>query len=203
MGYTIKGNMTGVAAYPQVGLGNIAIVHKQMWEKLEKLIPYLEENDRYIKVFDAYRPPEAQILMKKIIPIDGYFAADPERSQHCHATAVDICLCDSNKQELKYPTPLDAYTPENADLIQQAINAPSKEECDKIMDIFSQKIKKAGHDYTSNDLTEEEIKNREELKDLMEGIGLYSLFFEWWHYNLFPREQYNNLPLADFVPFKK
>ena len=39
---SLKNNMTGVAVYEEIGFGNRAFVHKDLWEKLKKTIPYLD-----------------------------------------------------------------------------------------------------------------------------------------------------------------
>lgn len=172
MMYAVPQNMTGVAVYEKIGFGNRAIVHKNMWEKLSQLIPVLKEQKLKLKIFDAYRPPLAHKMLKEIIPMEGFFAANPERSQHCHATAIDVCLCDESGNELIYPTNVDAYTPYFAQQIQQG----------RTEEFFAH-LQKARHDYNAPEMAEA-IKNRQFLKQLMESIGLVSIPHEWWHYNL-------------------
>lgn len=172
MMYATPQNMTQTAVYEKIGFGNRAIVHKDMWEKISKLIPVLKQEKLKLKIFDAYRPPLAHKMLKEIIPMDGFFAASPERSQHCRATAIDICLCDENGKELAYPTKVDAYTPYFAEQIRQGK-----------ADEFFIHLQKARHDYFAPEM-ETEIKNREYLKQLMLNIGLEPIPHEWWHYNL-------------------
>ncbi len=178
-----QNNMTGQPVYEQIGLGNHAFIHKDMWEVLKKVIPWLQKNNLKMKICDAARPVIAHKKFLELIPIQGYFAADPNKSQHCHGTAIDVCLCTPNGEELPYPTKVDAYTPEIAEEIQQG-------KTDKLKNY----LPCARHDYYADNL-ETEIKNREQLKQLMESIGLVSIPHEWWHYNLPNGKDY---PLFEF-----
>lgn len=54
-------NMTGQPVYQQIGFGNKAFVHKDLWDKLKNLIPFLEQKGWKLKIYDAYRPPLARI----------------------------------------------------------------------------------------------------------------------------------------------
>ena len=179
-------NMTGIETYNKIGLGNRAFVHIELWKKLKNVIPYLKEKNLKMKICDAYRPPIAHEIMKKIIPTPGYFAADPARSPHCRAIAIDVCLCHPNGTELKYPTKVDAYTPYYAKKIQSGDFTE-----------FEQYLKKVHHDYQDPTIPEE-IKNRNELRTLMENAELKILPIEWWHYNLADREHYTNYPIVEF-----
>ena len=165
-------NMTGRAVYQEIGLGNHAYIHQDMWKVLQKAIPWLRAKNLKMKIFDAARPVLAHQKLLEIIPIKGYFAAAPEKSQHCHATAIDVCLCRTDGTELTYPTLVDAYSPKLAQEVQQG-------QTDNLQSYLQQ----ARHDYMdSNDAIA--ISNRQELKELMESIGLNSIPHEWWHYNL-------------------
>ena len=42
---SLKNNMTGINVYTEIGLGNRAFVHKDLWIKLQKVIPYLKLNN--------------------------------------------------------------------------------------------------------------------------------------------------------------
>lgn len=165
-------NMTGRAVYQEIGLGNHAYIHQDMWQVLQKAIPWLRAKNLKMKIFDAARPVIAHQKLLELIPIKGYFAAAPEKSQHCHGTAIDVCLCRADGTELTYPTLVDAYSPKLAQEVQQG-------QTDNLQTYLQQ----ARHDYMdSKDPTA--ISNRQELKALMESIGLNSIPHEWWHYNL-------------------
>ncbi len=178
-------NMTGCPVYTEMGLGNHAYVHKDLWEKLQKLIPWLEEHHMKLKIFDAYRPPSAHVRLKEVIPQPGFFAIMPETSPHCRGTAVDVALTDENGREFSYPTPVDAYDPFYAAEVQAG-------RCKG----FFEYLKKARHDYQNADETES-IRNRDTLRELMESIGLEALAHEWWHYEL-PRGRTGKYPMLRY-----
>ena len=64
-----------------------------------------------MRICDAYRPPIARQKLLEIIPRykAKFFAQTPEKSNHCHGTALDVCLTDINGNNLLYPTEIDAY----------------------------------------------------------------------------------------------
>lgn len=187
MMYAGKENMTGQDVYRQIGFGDRAYVHKDMWKCLQQLIPWLQERNLKMKICDAYRPPLAHQKLKEIIPQPGFFASNPERSQHCHGTAVDVILTDADGNEFAYPTKVDAYDPDYAKEVQKGE-----------MEGFFEHLKKARHDY-ENEAMAKEIANRRNLKSLMESIGLEAISSEWWHYDL-PDGRSEAYPMIDFDP---
>jgi D-alanyl-D-alanine dipeptidase len=63
-----------------------------------------------LKVFDAFRPAEAQWVMWRHTPDPG-FLADPKRgSPHSRGIAVDLTLVDSAGCDLDMGTSFDAFT---------------------------------------------------------------------------------------------
>lgn len=170
--YAKPENMMQCPIYEKIGFGNRAFVSKDMWEILQKLIPILQQRKQKLKICDAYRPPIAHNMMLEIIPMPGFFARCSERSQHCHATAIDCCLCDEDGKELNYPTQVDAYKKEYA---LQILDGKS--------DTFMAYLKTANHHYEDEKM-KEEMMNRDDLCALMQSIGLEALPHEWWHYNL-------------------
>ena len=64
-----------------------------------------------LKIFDAFRPAEAQWVLWKHTP-DPNFLADPKRgSPHSMGAAVDLTVIDGAGRELDMGTPFDAFTP--------------------------------------------------------------------------------------------
>ncbi len=64
-----------------------------------------------LKIFDAYRPPEAQWALWNAFP-NPEFVADPRRgSPHSRGVAVDLTLVDAAGRELEMGTPFDDFTP--------------------------------------------------------------------------------------------
>ena len=175
--YARANNMLSRSVYEEVGFGNQLYMHKDVAEKLLSLVPELERMGCKMRICDAYRPPIAHKKCVEVVPIPGFFKADYTTSNHCHGTAVDVCLTDLNGKNLIYPTEIDAYTPEFAAQVAEGK-----------FDKFQAHLKKARHD--SMDAEPEAIRNREILKQLMESHGFESIPHEWWHYNLIGWQNY-------------
>ena len=63
-----------------------------------------------LKIFDAYRPPEAQWVLWNAFPNPEY-VADPRRgSPHSRGVAVDLTLVDAAGRELEMGTCFDDFT---------------------------------------------------------------------------------------------
>ena len=186
MMYAGVNNMLRTNIYERVGLGNRCFVCDDMYACLQRLAPMLWQRGLKLKICDAYRPPLAHRLMKEIIPMSGFFAADPEKSQHCHASAVDVSLINAaTGQELSFPCEVDAYTPYFAEQI-----ALGK------WDEFRTHLEKAKYSWVGRSPQDAAlIANRSLLRDLMEQAGLQALEHEWWHFNLPDKDKY---PMVDF-----
>lgn len=64
-----------------------------------------------LKIFDAFRPSEAQWALWNHTP-DPEFLADPRRgSPHSRGVAIDLTLVDGDGAELEMGTTFDAFTP--------------------------------------------------------------------------------------------
>ena len=184
MMYAGVNNMLRTNIYERVGLGNRCFVCDDMYACLQRLAPMLRQRGLKLKICDAYRPPLAHRLMKEIIPMSGFFAAEPEKSQHCHASAVDVSLINAaTGQELSFPCEVDAYTPYFAEQI-----ALGK------WDEFRTHLEKAKYSW-NNPQDAAKIANRSLLRSLMEQSGLQALEHEWWHFNLPDKAKY---PMVEF-----
>ncbi len=105
-----------------------------------------------IKIFDAFRPIEAQWALWRALP-DPRFVSDPveDRGLHPRGVAVDVTLMDrGNGTELDMGTGFDDMT---------AL---------------------AAQDYL--DLPPEVIRNRALLLGIMAATGWDHIASEWWHY---------------------
>ncbi|WP_244813621.1 D-alanyl-D-alanine dipeptidase [Caballeronia sp. Lep1P3] len=66
-----------------------------------------------LRIFDAYRPPQAQQALWDFLP-DATFIAPLDRgSNHSRGTAVDLTLVDADGIELDMGTAFDAMLPES------------------------------------------------------------------------------------------
>ena len=181
MMYARSDNIIGRDVYNEIGFGNKAYVHKDLWNALLKIVPFLEKNNLKMRICDAYRPPLAHQKLLEVVPT-GLFAQTPEKSNHCHGTAIDVCLCYKNGNNLCYPTQIDAYE----QCFQEQI-------CRGEFEKFAQHLLRARHDYMEADT--KEIENRQILRCLMENVGFEPIDHEWWHYNLV---NWQNYPLIDW-----
>ena len=184
MMYARHNNMFGSAIYEQIGFGNKAYMHPDTCAALLKAVSFLEKHQLKMRVCDAYRPPIAHQKMLEIIPYEQaqLLAQTPERSNHCHGTAVDVCLTDMTGKNFAYPTEIDAY---DRELQKQTAQGNFSN--------FKEHFNKARQDYQG--ASSEQIHNREQLKKLMESIGFESILNEWWHYNLCG---WQNYPLIEW-----
>lgn len=105
-----------------------------------------------IKVWDAYRPPSAQIKLFNASGRDARYVANPASapSQHSCGTAVDITLVKLNGSSIPMPTGFDSFTPQ------------------------------ASSSYNHSDPVI--AKNLKILQYAMHSSGFHHLPREWWHY---------------------
>ena len=75
---------------------------------------YLHQFRYRLKIWDAYRPREAQELLWKYAAKDQY-VANPEKgfgSMHSYGVSVDATMVDDWSQEATMPTRFDEFTPQ-------------------------------------------------------------------------------------------
>ena len=106
LAYATPRNFTGKPVYERAG----AYLHRAAAEKLQLAIAIARPFGLRLKIFDAFRPSEAQWVLWKARP-DPDFLADPRRgSPHSRGVAVDLTLIDGGR-ELDMGTGFDAFTP--------------------------------------------------------------------------------------------
>jgi D-alanyl-D-alanine dipeptidase len=107
LAYATPRNFTGKPVYARAG----AYLHRAAAEKLQLAIAIARPFGLRLKIFDAFRPSEAQWVLWKARP-DPDFLADPRRgSPHSRGVAVDLTLIDGGGRELDMGTGFDAFTP--------------------------------------------------------------------------------------------
>ncbi|SCA55881.1 D-alanyl-D-alanine dipeptidase [Candidatus Terasakiella magnetica] len=107
MKYATSDNFTGEPVYSQP--------HCYLHEEAEGLLCHaIEIADKLgyrFRIFDAFRPSEAQWKLWNHTP-DPKFLADPRRgSPHSRGAAIDLTLVDCEGQDLDMGTGFDAFTP--------------------------------------------------------------------------------------------
>jgi D-alanyl-D-alanine dipeptidase len=104
--YATPRNITGAPVYRRAA----CYLHRAAAEKLEKAAALARPLGFGLKIFDAFRPAEAQWKLWNARP-DPDFLADPRRgSPHSRGVAVDLTLLDETG-ELDMGTGFDAFTP--------------------------------------------------------------------------------------------
>ncbi|MCR6629624.1 MAG: D-alanyl-D-alanine dipeptidase [Magnetospirillum sp.] len=108
LAYATAGNFTGRPVY-RAGAG--CFLHAEAAERLTQAAALARPLGLRLKLFDAFRPAEAQWVLWNHRP-DPEFLADPRRgSPHSMGAAVDLTLVDAGGQELDMGTAFDAFTP--------------------------------------------------------------------------------------------
>jgi zinc D-Ala-D-Ala dipeptidase len=107
LAYATARNFTGKPVYARAG----CYLHRAAAEKLQLAIAIARPFGLRLRIFDAFRPSEAQWVLWNTRP-DPNFLADPRRgSPHSRGVAIDLTLIDAAGDELDMGTSFDAFTP--------------------------------------------------------------------------------------------
>jgi D-alanyl-D-alanine dipeptidase len=107
LAYATPVNLTGKPVYRRAS----CFLHAEAEGKLARAVELARPLGLTLKIFDAFRPSEAQRLLWQACP-DPAFLADPTRgSPHSRGVAIDLTLLDAGGRELDMGTPFDAFTP--------------------------------------------------------------------------------------------
>src|SRR5947207_15470766 len=109
--YASEHNVTGHQLYPN---GARALVLPSVAQQLAGAQAYLKQFRYRLKIWDAYRPKDAQELLWKYAQKDQY-VANPERgfgSMHSYGVSIDATLVDDWSQDAVMPTKFDQFTPQ-------------------------------------------------------------------------------------------
>lgn len=88
-------------------------LHVEAYAHFQKACELAEKMDLTFKVFDAFRPQEAQEKLWAHTP-DPNFLTPPERgSPHSRGVAVDLTLTTKEGVELEMGTPFDTFSPQS------------------------------------------------------------------------------------------
>ncbi|MEA2781630.1 MAG: zinc D-Ala-D-Ala dipeptidase [Rhodospirillaceae bacterium] len=107
LAYATAGNFTGKPIYRHAR----CYLHVEAAAALRRAVALAGALGLRMKIFDSFRPSEAQWVMWNHTP-DPEFLADPRRgSPHSRGVAVDLTLVDAAGRELDMGTGFDAFTP--------------------------------------------------------------------------------------------
>jgi D-alanyl-D-alanine dipeptidase len=105
--YATARNFTGKPVYARPGCH----LHGDAADALRRAIAIAHPLGLRFRIFDAFRPREAQWVLWRARP-DPEFLADPRRgSPHSRGVAVDLTLIDRAGRALDMGTDFDAFTP--------------------------------------------------------------------------------------------
>jgi D-alanyl-D-alanine dipeptidase len=104
--YATERNVTGKPVYRRAA----CYLHRDAAEKLSRAVDMAARLGLTLRIFDAFRPSEAQWRLWEACP-DPEFLADPRRgSPHSRGAAIDLTLMEGGR-ELDMGTGFDAFTP--------------------------------------------------------------------------------------------
>ncbi len=105
--YATTDNFTG----EQIYLFTDAYLRYGTVEKLMAVQAKLEEQGLSLKIWDAFRPVEAQFKLWEVYP-DATYVANPHNggSSHSKGNTIDITLVDLSGNELEMPTAFDDFS---------------------------------------------------------------------------------------------
>ncbi len=105
--YATADNFTGATIYTRAA----CYLHPEAAECLEHAIAIAFGLGLRLRLFDGYRPSEAQWALWRHTP-NPDFLADPRRgSPHSRGAAIDLTLIDQTGSALDMGTPFDTFSP--------------------------------------------------------------------------------------------
>jgi D-alanyl-D-alanine dipeptidase len=107
LAYATPDNITGKPIYTRAA----CYLHADAAEKMKTAVALAAPLGLRFKIFDAYRPSEAQWKLWEAFPSEE-FVANPNRgSPHTRGVAVDLTLIDATGKELDMGTGFDEMRP--------------------------------------------------------------------------------------------
>ncbi len=107
LAYGTEKNFTGRPVYGRAA----CYLHGEAEKKLSRAVELAVALGLRFRIFDAFRPAEAQWVLWNHRP-DPDFLADPRRgSPHSRGVAVDLTLVDQAGRRLEMGTEFDSFTP--------------------------------------------------------------------------------------------
>ncbi len=105
--YATANNFTGAPVYAK----HDCYLHDVAAGMLQKTVKLAAGAGYRIKIFDAYRPAEAQEKLWAHTPDPDFLAPPWSGSAHSRGVAIDLTLIDKDGKELDMGTEFDAFTP--------------------------------------------------------------------------------------------
>jgi len=106
LAYATPNNLTGKPIYQREHCLLLAPAEAA----LRRAIDIAAKSGLRLRIFDAYRPPQAQQVLWDFLPDPTYIADLKRGSNHSRGTAVDLTLVDAEGAALDMGTAFDAMT---------------------------------------------------------------------------------------------
>jgi D-alanyl-D-alanine dipeptidase len=103
LAYATPDNITGKPIYARAG----CYLHANAAEKLKTAVALAAPLGLRFKIFDAYRPSEAQWKLWEAFPSEEFVANPRKGSPHSRGVAIDLTLIDGSGRELDMGTGFD------------------------------------------------------------------------------------------------
>ncbi|MGI9283468.1 MAG: D-alanyl-D-alanine dipeptidase [Endozoicomonas sp.] len=104
--YATEKNFTGKPVYKQP----LCLMHEEAASRLQRAIEVLQPMGLRLKIWDAFRPQEAQQELYDCAP-DPEYVSHPQTGvrPHCRGIAIDLTLVDQFGHELEMGTEFDDF----------------------------------------------------------------------------------------------
>ena len=155
--YATTQNFTGKKIYTK----NICYVQQDIVPLLDRIQKELNQQGLGLKIWDAYRPKEAQQAFWDIVH-DEHYVSHPTKGRRVHlrGVAIDVTLIDlKTGKELLMPTEFDNFS-----------------------------LKAHANSLTG--INQEAINNRKKLQHIMIKHGFKPVTTEWWHFDKINWQKY-------------
>lgn len=106
LAYATPDNFTGKPVYGRAG----AYLHRDAAAHLGKAVALAKSAGLRMRIFDAFRPSEAQWVLWNHTPDPDYLADPRKGSPHSRGVAVDLTLIDADGRALEMGTKFDDFT---------------------------------------------------------------------------------------------
>lgn len=107
LAYATPDNVCGRPLYARAA----AYLHRDAAACLQRAITLARPLGLRLRLFDAFRPTEAQQALWEACPLPGFVAAPTEGSAHSRGVAVDLTLLDAAGTTLDMGTAFDDFSP--------------------------------------------------------------------------------------------
>lgn len=131
-------------------------LHEEALEKLIIASNIARKIGYTLKIYDGFRPIEAQKILWSIFPDENYVSNPNDENSaltHCRGIALDVHLVGQGGNELDMGTEVDEMNEKSFSVNYQ-------------------------------DISEEALLNRLMLRGIMTVAGFEPMTTEWWHFNL-------------------